>query len=38
MQVKTFLGTSTQELLGQIKAEMGPDAIILSSRDFRKDG
>lgn len=38
MQVKTYLGTGTQEILAQIKAEMGPDAIILSSRDFRKDG
>lgn len=38
MQIKTFTGASSQEILAQIKAEMGPEAIILSSRDFRKDG
>lgn len=38
MQIKTFTGVSSQEILAQIKAEMGPEAIILSSRDFRKDG
>lgn len=38
MQIKTFNGISSQEILAQIKAEMGPEAIILSSRDFRKDG
>ncbi len=38
MQVKTYLGVDTQEILAQIKAEMGPEAVILSSRDFRKDG
>lgn len=38
MQIKSYVGTSAQEILAQIKAEMGPDAIILSNRDFRKDG
>ncbi len=38
MQIKTYLGVSTQDLLAQIKTELGPEAIILSSRDFRKDG
>lgn len=38
MQIKTFTGASSQEILAQIKAEMGSEAIILSSRDFRKDG
>lgn len=38
MQVKTFTGASSQEVLAQIKAEMGPDAVILSNRTYRKDG
>lgn len=38
MQVKTFTGTSTQDVLASVKAELGPDAIILGSREFRKDG
>ena len=38
MQVKTYTGASTQEVLAQIKAELGPDAVILSSRTFRKNG
>lgn len=38
MQVKTYTGTGTQEVLARIKAELGPDAIILGSREFRKDG
>lgn len=38
MQVKTYTGTSTQEVLATVKAELGPDAIILGSREFRKDG
>ncbi len=38
MQVKTFIGPSTQSVLAQVKAELGPNAIILSSRDFQKDG
>jgi len=38
MQVKSFTGTSTQEVLAQIKAELGPDAIILSNRSFKKGG
>jgi flagellar biosynthesis protein FlhF len=38
MQVKSFTGTNTQEVLAQIKAELGPDAVILSNRSFRKDG
>lgn len=38
MQVKTFIGPSTQSVLAQVKAELGPSAIILSSRDFQKDG
>lgn len=38
MQVKTFTGTSSQEVLAQIKAEMGSDAVILSNRTYRKNG
>ncbi len=37
MQVRTFQGTSTQEVLAQVKAEMGEDAVILGSREFRKN-
>lgn len=38
MQVKTYTGTGTQEVLARVKAELGPDAIILGSREFRQDG
>jgi flagellar biosynthesis protein FlhF len=38
MQVKSFTGTSAQDVLAQIKAELGPDAVILSNRSFKKGG
>ena len=38
MQVKSFTGTSTQEVLARIKTELGPDAVILSNRSFKKGG
>ncbi|MBO4300544.1 MAG: flagellar biosynthesis protein FlhF [Desulfovibrio sp.] len=38
MQVKTFTGTSSQEILARIKAEMGPDAVILGNRTYRRNG
>ncbi len=38
MQVKTYVGRRTQDILAQIKEELGPDAIILSNRSLRKDG
>ena len=38
MQVKSFTGTSTQEVLARIKAELGSDAVILSNRSFKKGG
>ena len=38
MQVKSFIGTNTQEVLAQIRAELGPDAVILSNRSFKKGG
>ncbi len=37
MQVRTFQGASTSDVLAQIKAEMGADAVILSSREFKKN-
>ena len=36
MQVKTFLGKDAASVLAQVKAEMGPDAVILASRDVSK--
>lgn len=38
MQVKTFTGASSQEALAMVKAEMGPDAVILGTRTHRKNG
>lgn len=38
MQVKTFTGSSSQEALAMIKAEMGPEAVILGNRTYRKNG
>ena len=38
MQVKTFTGATSQEILARIKAEMGPDAVILGNRTYRKNG
>ena len=38
MQVKTFTGTSSGEVLAQVKTEMGPDAVILGNRTYRKNG
>lgn len=38
MQVKTYTGNSTKEVLDAIKAELGSDAVILSSRERQKDG
>lgn len=38
MQVKTFTGATSQEILAKIKAEMGPDAVILGNRTYRKNG
>ena len=38
MQVKTFTGSSSGEVLAQVKAEMGPDAVILGNRTYRKNG
>ncbi len=38
MQVKTFTGATSQEVLARIKAEMGPEAVILGNRTYRKNG
>lgn len=38
MQVKTYIGATTQEVLARIKAELGADAVILGNRTFRKNG
>lgn len=38
MQVKTYTGSSTPEVLAQIKAELGAEAVILGSRTCRKNG
>ena len=38
MQVKTYVGATPQEVMARIKEELGPDAVILSNRTFRKNG
>ena len=38
MQVRTFTGASSQEILARIKAEMGPEAVIIGNRTFKKNG
>lgn len=38
MQVKTFTGTSTKDIMARIKEELGPDAIILSNQKHNSKG
>lgn len=38
MQVKTFTGKSTSEIMARIKDELGPDAIILSNQKQNRNG
>ncbi len=38
MRVKTFTGNGTAEVLSAIKAELGPDAVILGSREVQENG
>ncbi|NCD25508.1 MAG: flagellar biosynthesis protein FlhF [Deltaproteobacteria bacterium] len=38
MRVKTFTGSSTKDVMAQIKNELGPDAIILSNQKTTKGG
>lgn len=37
MQIKTYTGRNATAVLAKIKAELGPDAVILSSRECRED-
>ena len=36
MHIKRFEATTMEAALAQVKAELGPDALILSSRTFRR--
>lgn len=38
MQVRTFSAKSAKSALEQVKAELGPDAVILSTKNHRRDG
>jgi len=38
MQVKTYTGSSTSAVLASIKADLGPDAVILDTREIARDG
>ncbi|MDP3429268.1 MAG: flagellar biosynthesis protein FlhF, partial [Desulfomicrobium sp.] len=38
MQVRTFSGRSTSEIMARIKNELGPDAIILSNQKQTRKG
>jgi len=38
MHVKTYVGTNSHELLAQINRELGPDAVVIGNRSFRKSG
>ncbi|AGW12956.1 flagellar biosynthesis protein FlhF [Megalodesulfovibrio gigas] len=38
MRVKTFRGDSSASVLKRIKAELGADAVILSTRNFKEEG
>jgi len=38
MRVKTFTGHSTKEVLSIIKSDLGPDAVILGSREIQEGG
>ncbi len=38
MQVKTYSGPSAKAVMDQIKAELGPDAVILESRNGKENG
>ena len=38
MRVKTFRGTNAAQVMAQIKKELGPEAVILSSQTRREDG
>lgn len=38
MYVKTYTGSSTSQVLATIKADIGPDAVILDTRETTRDG
>lgn len=38
MRVKTYRGTDTRSVLARIRSELGPDAVILSTRSCKDDG
>lgn len=38
MHVKTYTGSSTSQVLANIKADLGPDAVILDTRETVQDG
>ena len=38
MHVKTYTGSSTSQVLASIKADLGPDAVILDTRETVRDG
>ena len=38
MKVKTYRGRSTQQVLAKVKAELGNDAVILSTQNFKEEG
>ena len=38
MHVKRYLAATLSEAIAQVKAELGPDALVLSTRQVRRDG
>lgn len=38
MRVKTYRGTENKAVMSRIKAELGPDAVILGVRNYKEDG
>jgi len=38
MRVKTYRGTETKAVLDRIRAELGPDAVILGTRHYKEEG
>jgi flagellar biosynthesis protein FlhF len=38
MRVKTYRGTENKAVMDRIKAELGPDAVILGVRNYKEDG
>jgi len=38
MRVKTFRGSTTQQVMQQVKTDLGKDAVILNTKNFRENG